>query len=281
MLKTLVPDEREITTGKNKVFFMRVAPYRTTENKILGCVITLVDVTTQKQGQVMLQSTEEMLIAVQKENERKSDYLANIALQIRSEMDALYELSKQARLYGKDKPQLENLDKITETIDKMSVIVSDIIKETGDKPGDIKAKSGDAKKTKKAISLAGCNFLVAEDNQLNMTILGSILTHEGITFEEAGDGESAVKAYVDAPDNSFDCILMDMKMPGIDGIKATMMIRASGKSDCQTIPIIGVSANGFTDDIKQARAAGISGYITKPIDRDKLFDTIRDLVRKS
>ena len=112
VLKTLVPDEREITTSKNKVFFMRVAPYRTTENKILGCVITLVDVTTQKQGQVMLQNTEEQLLLAQQANETKSEYLSHIAQEIKNPVTELVSLFK------KTKDQLNDSSLLKQTLSK-------------------------------------------------------------------------------------------------------------------------------------------------------------------
>ena len=127
--------------------------------------------------------------------------------------------------------------------------------------------------------LAGLHVLVAEDNDLNRTILGALLDNEGMTFTEAADGEQAVKIYKEAPDHTFDCILMDMRMPKLDGIRATEQIRRCKKADARTIPIIGVSANGFADDIKQARLAGIDEYTTKPIDRDSLLEAMSRLIK--
>ena len=76
-----------------------------------------------------------------------------------------------------------------------------------------------------------------------------MLAHEGMMHVMAANGQEAVDIYFAAPDGTFDCILMDMRMPKLDGIKATALIRSSDKADARTIPIIGVSANGFTDDI--------------------------------
>lgn len=128
--------------------------------------------------------------------------------------------------------------------------------------------------------LDGCHVLVAEDNALNRTILGAMLTNEGMTFAEAKDGEEAVAAFVDAPAGTFDCILMDMRMPRLDGIRATAQIRASNKEDAKTIPIVGVSSNGFVDDIRQAHEAGIDVYTTKPIERETLFLEMSRLIHK-
>ncbi len=274
VLKTLVPDEREITTGKGKIFFMRVAPYRTTENKILGCVITLVDVTTQKQGQEKLQTTEERLSLAQQAIDTKSDYLSRIVHEIRTPMSTLMGLSRQAKLQLNDKETLsESLDKLHKTIEYMASIVSDI-SETS------KNGHGDDDSVPREFNLKGCNVLIAEDNDLNRTILGAMLQHEGITFVEARDGEEAVDAFLSSPVGTFDCVLMDMRMPKLDGIKATTAIRDSGKADGKTIPIIGVSANGFADDVKQARLAGINNYTTKPIDRDNLLAAMSELIKK-
>ncbi len=127
VLKTLVPDEREISTNKNKVFFMRVAPYRSTENKILGCVITLMDVTSQKQGQVILQNTEKRLSMAQQASEAKSDYLSRIAHEIRSPMSSLLSLSKIARKqYDNKEVLISSLDKLSDTVNYMASIVTDI-----------------------------------------------------------------------------------------------------------------------------------------------------------
>lgn len=128
--------------------------------------------------------------------------------------------------------------------------------------------------------LAGCNVLIAEDNALNRTILGALLSNEGMTFVEAINGEEAVKAFTDAPAHTFDCILMDMRMPKLDGIRATVKIRESAKADARTVPIIGVSANGFADDIKKARQAGIDEYTTKPIERDSLLSAMDKLIKR-
>lgn len=103
VLKTLIPDEREVATNNNKVFFMRVAPYRSTENKILGCVITLMDITSQKQSQATLMNTEKRLSMAQQASDAKSDYLSRIAHEIRTPMSSLLSLAKTARQQADNK----------------------------------------------------------------------------------------------------------------------------------------------------------------------------------
>ena len=124
VLKTLVPDEREITTGRSKSFFMRVAPYRSTKDKILGCVITLIDITMQKRGQDQLASAKKELTMAQEAVEAKSDYLSKITHEIRPPMGALLGLAKLVRQQTDDKKALEeSLDKIASTIEYMASIV--------------------------------------------------------------------------------------------------------------------------------------------------------------
>ncbi len=129
------------------------------------------------------------------------------------------------------------------------------------------------------VKLAGRNVLLAENNPLNRTILGAILNSEDITYVEAEDGEKAVRLFTESPEGTFDCVLMDMRMPKMDGIRATMAIRASERMDAKTVPIIAVSANGFKEDVEQAKEAGVNEYTTKPIDKDRLFATMKQLLR--
>ncbi|NLG03460.1 MAG: response regulator, partial [Clostridia bacterium] len=449
VLKTLVPDEREVTTGKNKVFFMRVAPYRTTENKILGCVITLVDYTTQKQGLKKLENTEQKLNIAQQASEAKSDFLSKIAHEIRTPMGELTGVTEKAKTQLDDKEALKtSIEKISDAVNYMNSIVADILEMTKSdqfstdaplepfslpdlldrivalmtpgmekaglsfevdmednfpynyigsksrlqqilinflsnaikytpsggtvtfkireeavfnnkssicftiadtgigisesfipklfKPfaresrsdrneptsmglglsiahnliklmnGDVKVESEIGKgsvftihimldhhldqdgmpiKINKIESipdyhLTGCHALVVDDNEMNRKILGSLLAYEGMTFEEASGGEEAIQTYMEAPEKRFDCILMDIRMPQVDGIEASRRIREACRVDSRIIPIIGVSANGFPEDIEKAQNVGIDCYLTKPIDNQKLFMTISTLIKR-
>ena len=279
VLKTLVPDEREVITGQKKAFLMRIAPYRSTENKILGCVITLVDVTQQKQGQAKLQRTEEKLSLARQVNEEKDDYYARIAEEIRTPMNEIARISQSAGDHLGDREALAaNLRGITGAIERMSRILGEITgaatRVNTEDRAEATAPDADVK------SLKGRNILVAEDNDLNRTILGALLSREGMTYAEAVDGQAAVEMFLAAPEKTFDCILMDMRMPRLDGIRATEAIRNCDKGDAQTIPIIGVSANGFESDIRHAKRSGVDAYTTKPIDRDELLKTIAELIAR-
>lgn len=119
-------------------------------------------------------------------------------------------------------------------------------------------------------SLAGMNVLLAEDNELNAEIAQALLESEGIVVTRAADGNEAVDLYVGRPAGSFDAILMDIMMPGMDGYEATRTIRLSEKADAADIPIIALTANAFAEDAKAAHDAGMNAHLPKPLDFNKL-----------
>lgn len=119
-------------------------------------------------------------------------------------------------------------------------------------------------------SLAGMNVLLAEDNELNAEIAQALLESEGIVVTRAADGNETVDLYVGRPAGSFDAILMDIMMPGMDGYEATRAIRLSEKADAADIPIIALTANAFAEDAQAAHDAGMNAHLPKPLDFNKL-----------
>lgn len=119
-------------------------------------------------------------------------------------------------------------------------------------------------------SLANMNVLLAEDNELNAEIAQALLESEGVVVTRAANGNEAVDLYLSHPAGSFDAILMDIMMPGMDGYEATRAIRLSEKVDAADIPIIALTANAFAEDAQAAHAAGMNAHLSKPIDFNKL-----------
>lgn len=119
-------------------------------------------------------------------------------------------------------------------------------------------------------SLAGMSVLLAEDNDLNAEIAQALLESEGVVTTRAANGNEAVDLYLSRPAGSFDAILMDIMMPGMDGYEATRVIRLSGKPDTADIPIIALTANAFAEDAKTAHDAGMNAHLSKPLDFEKL-----------
>ena len=127
--------------------------------------------------------------------------------------------------------------------------------------------------------LAGCNVLVAEDNELNFEIVEFILKVEGANVIAATDGKQAVDIFAKSEEGSIDVILMDVMMPVMDGLTAVREIRALSRVDATTVPIVAMTANAFADDVENAREAGMDAHVAKPIDGEKLVDCILRLIK--
>lgn len=114
-------------------------------------------------------------------------------------------------------------------------------------------------------NFVGKHILVAEDNDLNLEIIREILGETGADIRCVRDGEACVRAFEQLPEGGVDLILMDIQMPVLDGYGAARRIRSLERGDADT-PIFAMSANAYAEDISRATAAGMSGYLTKPID---------------
>ena len=119
--------------------------------------------------------------------------------------------------------------------------------------------------------LYGKHILVAEDHPINAQILVELLKTRGISADIAENGERAVELFNTSPEKGYDAILMDIRMPVMNGLEAARAIRDLKRSDALQIPIIAMTANAFDDDIKKALDAGMNAHLAKPIDVDKLF----------
>ena len=117
---------------------------------------------------------------------------------------------------------------------------------------------------------ADMNVLLAEDNELNAEIAQTLLESEGVVVTRAANGNEVVDLYLSHPAGSFDAILMDIMMPGMDGYEATRTIRLSEKVDAADIPIIALTANALAEDAKAAHDAGMNAHLSKPLDFNKL-----------
>jgi CheY-like chemotaxis protein len=121
------------------------------------------------------------------------------------------------------------------------------------------------------------HILLAEDNPLNREIAVDILEEQGFQVKTAVNGATAVDIIEKSKKGDFDAILMDIQMPVMDGYEATRAIRQLEDSDLADIPIVALSANAFSEDMKKARDAGMNGYVTKPIDINHLVETLDSL----
>jgi signal transduction histidine kinase/ActR/RegA family two-component response regulator len=122
--------------------------------------------------------------------------------------------------------------------------------------------------------LTGKRMLLVDDIEINRHIVTAILDSTHIEIIEAADGTQAVKMIAESPEGYFDIIFLDTRMPHMDGYEAARQIRALDRTDSVSIPIISMSANAFSDDIKAALAAGMNDYLTKPVAINKLAEIL-------
>ena len=127
-------------------------------------------------------------------------------------------------------------------------------------------------------SLAGKRILIAEDNAVNMEIATEMLGMAGLETEQAWNGREALDAFAASAPGHFDAVLLDMKMPEMDGCAAARAIRALDRPDARTVPLIAVTANAFAEDIVATTAAGMDAHISKPIDFHLLCQTLAELI---
>ncbi len=121
------------------------------------------------------------------------------------------------------------------------------------------------------VSLAGLRILLVEDNALNAEIAQYVLEESGAVVALASDGLEALEAFDGSPVGSFDVVLMDVRMPRMDGLEATRRIRSLHRADAGEVSIIGMSANAFSDDVAAGKEAGMDDYVVKPINRERLL----------
>lgn len=125
--------------------------------------------------------------------------------------------------------------------------------------------------------LQGMKFLCAEDNELNAEILTELLKIEGAECTICENGEEILKAFEQSAPGDYDMILMDVQMPVMNGYEATKAIRRSSHELAQTIPIIAMTANAFSEDIQHSLAAGMNAHVSKPVEMKVLEKTIRSI----
>ena len=122
--------------------------------------------------------------------------------------------------------------------------------------------------------LQGKHILLAEDHPLNAEIARRLLERVGCSVEWAADGQKCLNLFEASGENQFDTILMDIRMPNMDGIAAAERIRALARPDAKTIPIIAMTANAYDSDVKNCLDAGMNAHIAKPIEPQKLYEAI-------
>jgi CheY-like chemotaxis protein len=140
--------------------------------------------------------------------------------------------------------------------------------------------SASVKQTADLPPLDGIHVLLCEDNAMNREIATKLLEFRGIQVECAENGEVGVRKFSESTVGRYQAVLMDLRMPVMDGLSAAKAIRAMERPDAKAAPIIAMTADAFDDDVQKCLDAGMNGHISKPIDPETLYRTLADEIQK-
>ena len=122
-------------------------------------------------------------------------------------------------------------------------------------------------------------ILLAEDMLVNAEIMKELLKMRNIETDHAENGRICVDMFKEKPEGYYDAILMDMRMPEMDGLEATRVIRKLDRADAKEIPIIALTANAFDEDVQKSLQAGLNAHLSKPVEPETLFATLEHLIK--
>jgi len=133
-------------------------------------------------------------------------------------------------------------------------------------------------KEKMRADLAGRRILLAEDVEINAEIMKEVIMMKDAEIDHAENGRIVVDMFNESPINYYDAILMDVRMPELDGLEATAAIRALPRADAKTVPIIAMTANAFDEDVQRSLQVGMNAHLSKPVEPDHLYQTLEELI---
>ncbi len=131
---------------------------------------------------------------------------------------------------------------------------------------------------KQRADLAGRRVLLAEDIEMNAEIMMDILEMEDITADHGENGRIVLEMFKNSAPGTYCAILMDVRMPEMDGLEAAAAIRALDRPDAGQIPIIALTANAFDEDVQRSLQAGMNAHLSKPVEPEHLYQTLEELV---
>ena len=139
-------------------------------------------------------------------------------------------------------------------------------------------KKNEAQMQQKA-ELSGRRILLAEDMPVNAEIMMMVLSMREMEVDLAENGRQAVDLFQTSDPGHYDAILMDMRMPEMDGLEATRIIRSLPRSDAASVPIIALTANAFDEDVQRSMQAGLNAHLSKPVEPEALYKTLESLIK--
>ncbi len=129
-------------------------------------------------------------------------------------------------------------------------------------------------------TFSGNHVIFAEDNDLNWEVADGLLSELGLQLTRAENGKVCVELFEQSPPGYYEAILMDIRMPVMNGYEASMAIRALDREDAKTVPIIAQSADAFSDDVRKCLDAGMNAHVAKPIDVPEIVRQLKKCMKK-
>ena len=133
---------------------------------------------------------------------------------------------------------------------------------------------------KNHVDLKGKRILMAEDVDINAEIMEQLIAMREAKIDRAQNGKIAVEMFEKSNFGYYDAILMDVRMPEMDGLEATVRIRALERPDAKTIPIIAMTANAFDEDVQRSLQVGMNSHLSKPVEPGLLYRTLEEFIKK-
>ncbi|MBP5308295.1 MAG: response regulator, partial [Clostridia bacterium] len=128
------------------------------------------------------------------------------------------------------------------------------------------------------VNLSGRRILLAEDFIVNAEIVKELMALRNAEVDHAENGRIAVEMFEKSEPDYYDAILMDVRMPEMDGLEATKAIRSLSRPDSKAVPIIAMTANAFDEDVQRSLQAGMNAHLSKPVESDHLYKTLEELI---
>ncbi len=133
-------------------------------------------------------------------------------------------------------------------------------------------------KEKRRIDLKDKNILMAEDVIINAEIMKELIRLKGANIDHALNGSIALEMFDKSALGYYDAVLMDVRMPEMDGLEATSKIRALDRTDAKNVPIIAMTANAFDEDVQRSLQVGMNAHLSKPVETERLYQTLEELI---
>ena len=122
---------------------------------------------------------------------------------------------------------------------------------------------------------------MAEDVEINAEIMQEVIEARGAKIDRASNGRLAVEMFEKSAAGHYDAILMDVRMPEMDGLEAAAKIRALPRPDAKKIPIVALTANAFDEDVQRSLQAGMNAHLSKPVEPEDLYKTLEELIAEA